>query len=343
MLRAIDGGSASALLLLDMSAAFDTVDHDILLKRLASLCGLSGLAIQWFASYLNGRSQAVTTRGAASCRKNLSTGVPQGSVLGPPLYLIYVNPLQSVNSSNALRLRQFSDDTQAFVEFAVKEENDRKSALQLLSSCAEDIESWLTINKVQLNIDKSIFLYVMASQHARQLNCAPLVVRGCEIPPSSSARNLGVTIDSCLTMVPHVQATSRSAFYQLRRIAKIREMLTEDTAKTLVHSLVMSRLDYANSLLSGLPESLLDRLQKVQNAAARVIVRAGKFEAVSGHIRYLHWLPVRQRITFKVAVLTFRCLNGSAPPYLTRLVSRYARGEAFDLRRLARSQYRHFV
>ena len=133
---------------------------------------------------------------------------------------------------------------------------------------------------------------------------------------SPAARNLGLLLDSQLTMKDHVSALCRSCFWQLRQLRLVRSSLTSDTAKTLVHAFVNSRIDYCNSMLYGVSDGLLKKLQAVQNAAARVVTGARKFDHVTPVLRDLHWLPVRQRIKYKLAMTVYKCLHGLAPTYL---------------------------
>jgi len=121
-------------------------------------------------------------------------------------------------------------------------------------------------------------------------------------------------------MEAHVRNVCSSAFYHLHHIGRIRGVLDIETATMTVQALVISRLDYCNSLLYGLPSTLINRLQRVQNAAARVVTRAGKREHITPVLFQLHWLPVRYRITFKIFLLTYR-VHGLAPAYLTALLA----------------------
>ena len=124
-------------------------------------------------------------------------------------------------------------------------------------------------------------------------------------------------------MTPQVKDVCRKAIFQVRLIGKIRKYLTKAAAKSLVQALVLSNLDYANALLFGLPNEPLERLEKIKRSAARLVVGAKKNDRITSHMKALHWLPLRQRIVFKLMVLTYRCLNGTAPRYLSSLVSRY--------------------
>ena len=135
--------------------------------------------------------------------------------------------------------------------------------------------------------------------------------------------HLVVPIDNTLSMQLFNRKTCQSCFFHLRRIGLIRKFLTTDAAAKLVTSLVLSRLDYCNALLSGLPASSIQSLQRVQNSAARLVLRRKKSDHVTPLLQSLHWLPVSQRITYKTNLLCFKCLNGSAPDYLASSVQPY--------------------
>ena len=127
-------------------------------------------------------------------------------------------------------------------------------------------------------------------------------------------------------MLPHVTAVCKSSFFHLRNIFKIRKFLSYDTCKTLVHAFVTARIDYCNSLLYGQPKCILKRLQSVLNSAARFIHLTSRYEHVMLLLIQLHWLPIEQRITFKIAVITFKVLHGAAPSYITDLIKPYTPG-----------------
>ena len=139
----------------------------------------------------------------------------------------------------------------------------------------------------------------------------------------ASVRNLGVTLGSTLSLHQHVMNVCRVAHLELRRINSIRNLLSIDAVKTLVCSLVLSRFDYCNSLLVGLPQYLIKRLQGVQNAAARSILRTPRFEHISPLLQNLYWLPVNRRTLHKIAALCHSSLSGSGPQYLSDLTHVY--------------------
>ena len=141
------------------------------------------------------------------------------------------------------------------------------------------------------------------------------------ISPSSEARNLGVTFDSELRLTQHVNNICRLAALAVYKIGQIRKYLDMKTTERLVHAFVTSRLDYCNSLLYGLPQFQLNKLQRIQNSAARLT--AMKRDNVSSILNDLHWLPISKRIDFKLLLITYKCLNDLAPAYLSELLTKY--------------------
>ena len=131
--------------------------------------------------------------------------------------------------------------------------------------------------------------------------------------------------------MPHVTATCKSAFYHLRKIYKIRRFLTTNTTESIVHAFATSRIGNCNSLLYGLPKCDLKKLQYVQNSSARLIYLSKKFDHVTPLLISLHWLPIEQRINFKILLITHRTLNGKAPKYISDLLSLYSHGKKSPL------------
>ena len=148
-------------------------------------------------------------------------------------------------------------------------------------------------------------------------------VGNSEIMFASSVKNLGVTLDSHLNMSEHVQNVCKAAYIQIRQISSIRHFLSPLVTQTLVSAFVLSRLDYCNCLLSGCPKQLVDKLQRVQNAAARLVCNAKKSDHVQPLLHQLHWLPVSSRIHYKVASICYNSVVGSGPQYLTDLLHKY--------------------
>ena len=320
LLTNADKKHVSVLALLDLSAAFDTIDHNILLRRLNTTFGISGSALDWFTSYLLDRSQRILVDGLYSSPACLKYGVPQGSVLGPVLFTLYTQPLSVVFGQHGCDFHKYADDTQ--IEDSAQP-SDLSNATHKIELCISDVKDWMLGNKLRLNDSKTEVLCCGPRHVLGDISETFLRVGGDEIRFQNSVRDLGVQIDSELSMNNHISHVCRTANFELGKIASVRNFLTFQATVQLVSSLILSRLDYCNSLFSGLSSTQLSRLQQVQNNAARLIFRKSKKDHVTPLLIELHWLPVIHRIDYKIASLAYRCFDGSLPPYLSSLLTIY--------------------
>ncbi|XP_063808683.1 uncharacterized protein LOC135013175, partial [Pseudophryne corroboree] len=174
-----------------------------------------------------------------------------------------------------------------------------------ITECLSAISSWMTSRHLKLNISKTE-LIIFPPANSRYQPDISITVENSTIYPTPQARCLGVILDSDLSFVPHIQSVSRSCYMHLKNISKIRPYLTQDTAKTLIHALIITRIDYCNSLLTGLPKTRLSPLQSILNAAARLIFLARRSSSADPLCQSLHWLPVLCRIQYKILLLTHK-------------------------------------
>ena len=319
LLNAVDDHGEAILILLDLSAAFDTVDHPTLLNRLQQRFGVNGKAYQFFASYLTNRTQSVIIDGTTSDPTKLEWGVPQGSVVGPVLFNIYSSPIEDIIQDHGVSSVSYADDTQLYV---LIKPSDRSDAIDRLSKCVDDIRMWMAQNKLKLNDSKTELLHIR-SRFAQDLPDIDIKIGINTITSSDNVRNLGVIFDKHLTMSSHINAVCRSASYAIYRIGKLRRYLDKKNTEKLVHAFVTSRIDNCNSILFGLPDKDLNKLQRIQNSAARIVTLTRKHDHITPIMFNLHWLPLKQRIIYKLLLLTFKALHGLAPTYITDLITPY--------------------
>ena len=213
----------------------------------------------------------------------------------------------------------YADDTQVYI---ILNESDRALVMPNLEKCIHDIKLWSTKNDLKLNEDKTQVLHLTS----RFRNSSPITsvnVCGTSVLPVVSARNLGVIVQSDLKMDSFVNNICRSASFSLYKIGQIRKYLDTKSTELLVHALIISHLDQCNSLLYGLPEIQLNKLQRIQNSAARLITLTRKYDHITPILHKLHWLPIKYRVIYKVLLITFKCLHEFAPIYLQELVKQY--------------------
>ncbi|XP_068671160.1 uncharacterized protein [Montipora foliosa] len=210
----------------------------------------------------------------------------------------------------------YADDTQLYI--SISSLDDRPSALSLLETCTRDILIWCTINGLACNPDKTEIIH-LSSCFSKTPPIHTFNVNGYRI----SVRSLGVTLDRHLQMSQHVNMLCKSAFFSLKNISKIRKFLDRDNTKRLVHAFISSKIDYCNSILIGLPNEEIDKIQHVQNAAARLISGTKKYASITPILIKLHWLPVIARIEYKILLTVFKSLNNLAPEYISELLNQY--------------------
>ena len=264
----LDQTKCTVLASLDLSAAFDTVDHAIFISRMKSLYNIKDVALAWFTSYLDNRDSRVCIEDSFSSISKVISGVPQGSVLGARLYTMYTRPLSDIVRKQNVVFHSYADDTQIYLH-CDHTQAALDNTISRLQQCISDICIWMDNNALKLNTDKTEFIIfrpkstIIDEQH--------LIISSSSVQESTHVKILGVTLDQHMSLERYLTNTCRSANIHIRKIKSIRHYLSDDAVKTLVQSLVISRLDYCNSLLIGLPLKSIHCMQLVQNSAARVI------------------------------------------------------------------------
>ena len=221
-------------------------------------------------------------------------------------------------SSCYWQVLRFSDTP--YVQQATTFGVDPKSiveSLDTLDKCSRAVLDWFTNNGLALNPSKSevLFMGTRTKLHSVR-NIAKVSVTGCDISPAESIKNLGVTLDSELSLCKHVSNICKTSHYHIRALRHIRQSVDFETAKTIGCAIVGSRLDYCNSILYGTSAENLKKLQTVQNALARVVSGKRKYDRITPTLIDLHWLPVAHRINFKLATMVYKTKIHHQPEYL---------------------------
>ena len=322
VLIAMDEKEATVIMLLDLSAAFDTVDHDLLLRILEKDIGLRGNVLQWFSSFLKGRSQRIRLGKTTSECITIKFGVPQGSVLGPVLFNLYIRSIYRFVQKFGFNIFGYADDHQILKSF--RSEGQVKVLTHELIRCFTQVKYWMNHFFLQLNESKTQIIVCGSNKVLNEIQIQGIhLAAGTTVRFVNCVKNLGVQMDNHITFREQVVHLKQKCFSTLRNICKIRFLLTRSQLRTIVNSLVVSCLDYCNGIYFGISGQLLNQLQLIQNAAAKAVTNKYKYDHVGEDLEKLHWLNVKKRITFKIALLAYKSVNGLAPDYLKDMF-RYA-------------------
>ena len=290
----------------------------MLLSRLHTSFGISGTALSWLTSYLYSRSQHVRIGQSSSPSALLDSGIPQGSVLGPILFSVYISPIGAIFSAFGIQHQQYADDTQLYIALSAVHP---VPAISTLESCLTSLHSWFCQNGLCLNPTKSDAILFGTQQRLHHFpTLSDINIAGSTVSLSDKITTIGVTLDSTLTFNSHVSNICKTSYFHLHALKHIRSVLTKDMATSIAVALIQSRLDYANSILYHTSSHNIAKLQRVQNMAARLVLR-NKHISAAASLSQLHWLPISKRIDFKLATITYKLLNTQQPAYLRSLIN----------------------
>ena len=313
VLRGFDENLATIIIILDLSAAFDTIDINKLIRILRYEIGIDGIALKWFHSFLTNRLQRVKIDHCYSDCREVPCGVPQGSVLGPVLFNINVRSQPMVFKECAFTTSSFADDSNGRKQFSLSFQFNVLTKDTI--SCIDKIVNWSHAHYMKINSDKTEIMLACPSS----LNSATIIqgifIDGQCIRFTSKAKNVGVLIDKNLTFNLHINSLVSHCYALLRDIGKIKQYLKKNDLEKLVHAVVSHRLDYCNSLYINMNKSNIYKLQKCQNAAARMILGKKRSENADFLLKELHWLPVETRVVYKIILIVFKVLSGQCTSF----------------------------
>ena len=262
----IDSGMINGVLFLDLRKAFDTVDHTILLRKLY-LYGVKGIALDWFNSYLTNRKLVCKINNTISSVKHNRCGVPQGSNLGPLLFLVYINDLPRCLRASTPAM--YADDTNITVVGKTGEEIEKS-----LNSELENIHKWLLANKLTLNVNKTEYMIIGSRQKLQNTlmnSNINIVIGENEVKQVLATKSLGVIIDKNLCWKEHIDSISTRVSKAIGMIRRAKPYVKADTLKLMYQSLVLPYFDYCSLVWVNCSQTLKNKVQRLQNRAARVI------------------------------------------------------------------------
>ena len=302
------------MVFLDFSAAFDTIDHSILLQKLNSQFLIKGTALAWFESFLKDRSFAVNIDNNISRSFLVEQGVPQGSVLGPVLFSLYTQEVYKIVNSYNFNIHMFADDIQIYFQC-----DNSKYQLEQLKKCLEEIKEWARSNFLKLNPDKTKFLTISGKRSN------PLIFSNFlnHFSFETKVKNLGFFLDSSLDFSAQINKVCQTGFALLRNLWRISSKLSDTSLKIqIVQSCILTHIDYCNSLYVSLPGCQIKKLQRLMNASIRFIynIRLSDDYSITEYMQKCHFLPVKARIDYKICLLVYKIMSGAAPSYLKELV-----------------------
>ena len=306
------------VVLLDLSAAFDTLNHSILVNRLASI-GITAHCLDWFKSFISHRTYRVKIKDNYSTPRTITTGVPQGSVLGPMLFNIYLIPLFDIIINHPLiTIHTYADD----IQLNVKCTSDPGYAPRLITACINDIHLWLSSNSLSLNPNKTECIHLHLPSISTSPSLPHVQANHIDIPYTKCIKYLGIFFDSNISLHRHISHLLQQVHFHTHSLRLVRNSIPLSTAIIIASSFILPHFDYCNSILLNLPDYQINRLQLAQNSVARCIFKMDRFSRMSikSKLKDLHWLPIKYRIIFKNLLLLHNAYIHGKPDYLAELI-----------------------
>ena len=307
--KQMDQGKITGIVFLDLKKAFDTVDHELLLCKLNAY-GIRDAALAWFKSYLINRKQATTFRGESSVLESFEVGVPQGSILGPLLFMIYINDLPQVVSKASVML--YADDTAIMYS-----DSNIVNVESTLNEELDAINSWLKLNKLTLNASKTQCMTVGSPRKLTTVENIQLQIDQVPLEKVTVCKYLGIWMDENLSWHKHVQGLVSKISCRLALLRRLRGYLDSHTLKLLCNSLVLPHFEYScPAWISGCTERLKNTLLRQHKQMARIALNVDHTISSAKIYAKLKWVPISDRWDYHISTLMYKIVNGSAPEYL---------------------------
>ena len=308
----MDDGNIICAVFLDLKRAFETIDRDILIAKLDKY-GIKDKALDWIRNYLLGRTQSVKLNNVYSDKLGIEIGVPQGSVLGPLLFLLYINDLPCVLKS--CRIHLFADDTLIYMEG-----KDINKVIIHINEELKHVSSWLNNNKLKLNINKTKAMYIFPSQKIIESNIK-IMMNSHDLEMVTEIKYLGIIIDNKLKFDKHVEYTCKKISKKINYLSRISKDLSTWSKITIYNTIILPHFIYCSTILFMCNKTEIDKLQKLQNRAMRVILKCSKYTNIETMLDSLGWLCIKNFVEYNVLIFIYKMLNNMLPQYLTKNIT----------------------
>ena len=306
----MDNGELNGVVFIDIRKAFDSINHNILLRKMKEQFGISNIELKLFESYLSDREQVSFVNGAMSAPKRIVCGVPQGSILGPLLFLLYINDLPDCLEKSTPCL--YADDSQIF--------SSAKDCVELNANLNHDLNNvsqWLVNNKLQHHSTKTKLMYVGSNHNLAKIdNEFPVMINDQLIPRVHSISCLGVKLDETLNWDEHIEMVCKKVGAGIGILKRIKPYVPANTLISIYNALIQPYFDYCSPLWGVCNKTLRDNLQKFQNRAARIIAGASYEIRSADVLRTLDWENLETRWHLTKAKFLYKVLSNSAAPTL---------------------------
>ena len=271
ILKNIDNQRVSLLVLLDLSATFDTLDVNTLQQIFQNKFMISSQVSQWFQLYFTNRQQRILIKDVLSNEFEFEFEWCATSCAGPVILLSYLSSLYDLIPQYDVNVGGFADDNQLYISFKPNSESEAEALNEITNGIAA-VRKWILRNKLKINDDKTELIIIGGSKQLPKVSLDSIQVGECTVSPGQNVRNLGVIFDENLSMKDHVSNVCKKVFYQLHRLRQVRKYFNRNTFECLVHTFMTSHIDYGNAMLFGLPDVTIKKLQRLQHATARLIL-----------------------------------------------------------------------
>ena len=327
IISAIDKDSFGLGIFMDLSKAFDIVDHEILLYKLKHY-GIRGMALKWFTSYLNNRSQYTFFANCSSNYSQIKHGVPQGSILGPLLFLLYINDI--TNSTQNLEFVLYADDTTLFYS-----QPDISNLKENIESELSKVTTWFKINRLLVNFDKTHFVpfHNRSSNISNALENFIITIDSHTLNKCNSVNFLGIHIDGYLQWNTHIDYIKNKVSKCIGILHKLKYYLPSSALVTLYNSLILSYLSYCIPVWGNCNQSKLNTLLKLQKKAVRICTRSHHLAHSAPLFRKLNVLNIYDLFSYHTAILGFFYFQNLLPKQISQMFSINSNVHHYDTRR----------